>query len=86
MQRLLIGDIHGCLDELEALLYLSGLGEGDEVIALSDIVDRGSNAPGVFTTQPDKPGRLMCQSGPEARLAQPGVCPSGRGRTWGCTS
>lgn len=41
MRRLLVGDIHGCWDEFQELLERAGLGEGDEIIALGDIVDRG---------------------------------------------
>jgi Calcineurin-like phosphoesterase len=38
---LVVGDIHGCYVELNALLDQVGLVEGDEVVALGDIVDRG---------------------------------------------
>ncbi len=41
MHRLIIGDIHGCYDELQALLEKAGLGADDEIIAIGDIVDRG---------------------------------------------
>jgi len=54
--RLLIGDIHGCYDELQALLDLAGLSGDDEIIALGDIVDRGPATPQVlefFQTQPN---------------------------------
>ncbi len=48
MQRLIIGDIHGCFDELQDLLALAGLVRGDEIIALGDIVDRGPQSPQVL--------------------------------------
>jgi len=41
MKRLVVGDIHGCLHELLGLLDRAGLGPGDEVISLGDLVDRG---------------------------------------------
>ncbi len=41
MHRLVIGDIHGCHDELLALLDLAGLGAGDEIVAVGDLVGRG---------------------------------------------
>lgn len=41
MSTLVIGDIHGCFDELRALLDLAGIGNGDRVIAVGDVVDRG---------------------------------------------
>ncbi len=44
MQRLVIGDIHGCYNELMALLDAAALSEDDEIIALGDIVDRGPDS------------------------------------------
>ena len=40
-RQLIIGDIHGCYDELQDLLDKSGIGDGDEIIALGDLFDRG---------------------------------------------
>lgn len=48
MKRLIIGDIHGCYAELQALLDKAGLSTGDEIIALGDIVDRGPDSPRVL--------------------------------------
>ncbi len=56
MKRLIIGDIHGCYDELQALLDKAGLASGDEIIAVGDIVDRGPDTPKVldfFRAQPN---------------------------------
>ena len=57
MQKtLIIGDIHGCYFELQALLDKAGLGAGDEVIGIGDIVDRGPETPQVvdfFRTTPN---------------------------------
>jgi len=47
MRTLLVGDIHGCLDELQALLDRAGLCAGDQVVALGDLVDRGPASPAV---------------------------------------
>lgn len=55
MQRLVIGDIHGCWIEFQELLDRAGLAEGDEIIALGDFVDRGPDSPRVLDflrTQP----------------------------------
>lgn len=41
MQTLVIGDIHGCYVELQALLEKAGLNEDDSILAVGDIVDRG---------------------------------------------
>jgi serine/threonine protein phosphatase 1 len=48
MQRLIIGDIHGCYDELQALLDKAGLTEGDAIIAIGDLVDRGLDSAGTL--------------------------------------
>jgi predicted phosphodiesterase len=53
---LIIGDIHGCFYELQALLDKAGLSDGDEVIGIGDIVDRGPETPQVvdfFRTTPN---------------------------------
>jgi serine/threonine protein phosphatase 1 len=52
---LIIGDIHGCYDELQELLAKAGIGDDEPVIALGDIVDRGPDSPRVvefFRQQP----------------------------------
>ena len=54
MKRLIIGDIHGCFRELQDLLDKAGMSEGDEIIALGDLVDRGPDSKQVlkfFRTQ-----------------------------------
>src|ERR1043165_2223828 len=40
-RQIIIGDIHGCFDELQALLDAIGPAADDEIIAIGDIVDRG---------------------------------------------
>lgn len=55
VRRLVIGDIHGCLDELNDLLDAAGVASDDEIIAVGDIVDRGPESPAVldfFRTTP----------------------------------
>ena len=49
MQALVIGDIHGCFDELQALLDKAGLVEGDAIISIGDHVDRGPQTPQVLS-------------------------------------
>jgi serine/threonine protein phosphatase 1 len=56
MQTLVIGDIHGCYDELQALLDKAGLTEGDAIVSVGDCVDRGPDTPAVlefFQKTPD---------------------------------
>jgi len=44
-----VGDIHGCLDELEARLVFLGFDKGrDKLFALGDLVDRGPKSAEVF--------------------------------------
>lgn len=48
MRLLAIGDIHGCLTALDALLDAAAPGPDDQIIALGDYVDRGPNSRGVL--------------------------------------
>jgi serine/threonine protein phosphatase 1 len=48
MQTLVIGDIHGCYFELQALLDKAGLSDGDSIVSLGDFVDRGPATPQVL--------------------------------------
>ncbi len=48
MRTLVIGDIHGCIEELRDLLDLAALSREDEVIALGDFMDRGPDSPSVL--------------------------------------
>ena len=47
MRSFVIGDIHGCLDELVCLLQALPLGNTDRLIFLGDYIDRGPNSKGV---------------------------------------
>ena len=49
MRTLVIGDIHGCIDELRELVDLAALASGDRIISLGDFVDRGPDSPAVLT-------------------------------------
>lgn len=40
-RQLIIGDIHGYYDELQALLDRAGLAQGDAIIARGELIDRG---------------------------------------------
>lgn len=48
METLVIGDIHGCYSELQALLDKAGLSDDDSIISLGDFVDRGPETPQVL--------------------------------------
>lgn len=48
-QRLLaIGDIHGCLSELNSLLGKTGPNDQDQLVFLGDYIDRGPDSAGVI--------------------------------------
>jgi serine/threonine protein phosphatase 1 len=47
-RRFVVGDVHGCLEELERLLEHLAPGAGDTVCFLGDYVDRGPNPRGVI--------------------------------------
>jgi serine/threonine protein phosphatase 1 len=49
MRSYVIGDIHGCLDELRCLIEDLPIESGDRLIFLGDYVDRGPNSKGVLT-------------------------------------
>lgn len=59
----IIGDIHGCLPELEALL--ERLGSERKLIFLGDLVDRGPDSPGVLRRVMGlvREGRALCVPG-----------------------
>ena len=48
MQTLVVGDIHGCYFEFQALLDKAGLNEDDWIVSLGDFVDRGPETPQVL--------------------------------------
>jgi hypothetical protein len=56
MNTLVIGDIHGCYFELQALLDKAGLASGDKILAVGDIVDRGPETPEVLGFFQSTPG------------------------------
>jgi serine/threonine protein phosphatase 1 len=55
MVCLVVGDIHGCSDELHALVAQARLSAGDEVIALGDLFDRGPDPAGVLRFFKERP-------------------------------
>ncbi|MEM1416988.1 MAG: metallophosphoesterase [Myxococcota bacterium] len=52
----IIGDIHGCWEELARLLDASGYAPGDAVISVGDLVDRGPDSARVWAFFRDTPG------------------------------
>lgn len=54
-RTIIIGDIHGCFDELQALLARLAPTRDDQIIALGDIVDRGPQSERVLEFFRDTP-------------------------------
>jgi serine/threonine protein phosphatase 1 len=48
MARYAVGDVHGCLQTLQALLDAIGPGSGDTLLFLGDYIDRGPDSKGVI--------------------------------------
>lgn len=55
MNTLIVGDIHGCDEDLMALLDAAGSAASDQITSLGEIADRGPNTPAVLR----KFGRLL---------------------------
>src|SRR4051812_17971392 len=54
-RTIIIGDIHGCFDELQELLAAVVTTADDEIIAIGDIVDRGPQSERVLEFFRDRP-------------------------------
>ena len=52
-----IGDIHGCLDALDAILGAIDPGPSDTIVTLGDLIDRGPDSKGVILRLLDLSGR-----------------------------
>jgi len=48
MRTFIIGDVHGCLDELHDLLSLAAIGIDDQIVFVGDLVGRGPSTCGVL--------------------------------------
>jgi len=48
MRTLVVGDVHGCLQELDELLLLSGLRRGEQLVLVGDMVGKGPDSAGVL--------------------------------------
>jgi len=62
-----IGDIHGCLDELLALLDQLDVQPEDRVISLGDLVDRGPDSAGVWRFFRDRPNSVAIMGNHERK-------------------
>ncbi len=67
MKTLIVGDIHGCIDELLDLVEAAGLRAGDRLISLGDIVNKGPAPEEVFDFLSRRPNTLVLKGNHEAR-------------------
>lgn len=72
MQTLVIGDIHGCYEELQALLEKAGLTEGDAIVSVGDCVDRGPDTPAVLEFFQKTPNALLIMGNHERKHVRAG--------------
>lgn len=72
MKTFIIGDIHGCNDELLALTAQIGLSDADRLIALGDIVDRGNQSKEVYEYFKNRPNSIVLMGNHE-RKHQKGI-------------
>jgi serine/threonine protein phosphatase 1 len=57
-RHIIIGDIHGCLGELEQLLAVVGATPEDVIVSVGDLVDRGPESPAVVRFFREHPNTL----------------------------
>lgn len=67
MKTYIIGDIHGCFDELIDLIAQAGITEQDRIIALGDIVDRGNKSKEVYEYLKNRPNTLVLMGNHERK-------------------
>jgi serine/threonine protein phosphatase 1 len=67
MQTLVIGDIHGCFDELQSLLDKAGLVEEDAIISIGDHIDRGPQTPEVLNFFKNTPNAQLIMGNHERK-------------------
>jgi serine/threonine protein phosphatase 1 len=72
MQTLVIGDIHGCYDELHALLDKAALTEGDAIVSVGDCVDRGPDTPAVLAFFQKTPTTFLIMGNHERKHVRAG--------------
>jgi len=65
-----VGDVHGCRRELEALLSALAPAEEDLVLFVGDLIRKGPDSPGVVELVRDAPNALSIRGNNEEKLLQ----------------
>jgi hypothetical protein len=68
-RTIVVGDIHGCIDELQALLELAGFCETDILVSVGDFLDRGPGSWEVARILRDTPNAFSVLGNHERRVA-----------------
>jgi serine/threonine protein phosphatase 1 len=67
MRTIVIGDIHGCYDELLDLLAKVAISDTDLLISLGDIVDRGADSVKVYDFLKNRPNTIVLMGNHERK-------------------
>ncbi|MBT7959369.1 MAG: serine/threonine protein phosphatase [Akkermansiaceae bacterium] len=72
MRTLVIGDIHGCLSALKALIKFVSPNEDDTIVTVGDYIDRGPDSKGVidFLTKYRKSNNLITLKGNHEQMME----------------
>jgi hypothetical protein len=75
MRTIIVGDVHGCRIELEALLERVGFASGDRLVFVGDLVARGPDSLGVLDVV-RRTGAVVVRGNHEQKLldARDGLC------------
>jgi len=74
-----VGDIHGCVHELEELLDRVALGEDDLLLCVGDVVDKGPDSVAALRKVVEAPNILSVQGNGEAKLLRGEITIDGLG-------
>ena len=66
-RTLIIGDIHGCYEELLTLVDAAQLSEADQIVTVGDLVDRGPDSPAVYRFFRDHPRAISLMGNHERK-------------------
>ena len=67
-RHIFIGDVHGCLDELERLLRLAEAGPDDVIVSVGDLVAKGPDSQGVVALARERGVLSVCGNHDDAVL------------------
>jgi hypothetical protein len=67
-QTIVIGDVHGCFDELQELLHAAGASRKDRIIGVGDLVAKGPDSRGVLDWAMQTPNLRCVVGNHELRL------------------